>query len=154
MAFQSHLLCPLRSYRLVNPPYWQLTIHLLMRVTISSGGSRISPRRGCQLPKGGANIRFCQNFPKTAWNRKNLDPQVGGRASPAPPLDPPLISLVTCSKLRYYLMHRKWKLQQYVSMVTTPRRGCSDSVAQRLSNKVSYCNKVNSGLFCRYPDLA
>ena len=33
---------------------------------ITSGGSRISPRRGRQLPGGGANIRFCQNFPKTA----------------------------------------------------------------------------------------
>ena len=31
----------------------------------SNGRSRISPRRGRQLP-GGANIRFCQNFPKTA----------------------------------------------------------------------------------------
>ena len=38
-----------------------------------SGGSRISPRRGRQLP-GGANIRFCHIFPKTAWNWKNLGP--------------------------------------------------------------------------------
>ena len=40
-----------------------------------SGGSRISPRRGRQLPRGGANIRFCQIFPKTAWNWKNLAPR-------------------------------------------------------------------------------
>ena len=33
-----------------------------------SGGSRISPRRGRQLPRGCANIRFCQISPKTAWN--------------------------------------------------------------------------------------
>ena len=33
---------------------------------VSSGGSRISPRRGRQLSRGGANIRFCQIFPKTA----------------------------------------------------------------------------------------
>ena len=49
-------------------------------LSVTSGGSRISPRRGRQLSRGGANIRFCQIFPKTAWNWKNLDPQ-GGRAS-------------------------------------------------------------------------
>ena len=31
-----------------------------------SGGSRISPRTGCQLSGAGANIRFSQIFPKTA----------------------------------------------------------------------------------------
>ena len=44
-----------------------------------SGGSRISPRRGRQLPGGGApTYDFAKNFPKTAWNLKNLDPG-GGR---------------------------------------------------------------------------
>ena len=43
--------------------------------------------RGAKSP-GGADIRFCQIFPKTAWNWKNLDPQ--GGASVAPPLDTPL----------------------------------------------------------------
>ena len=48
-----------------------------------SGGSRISPKRGLQLPGGGgANIRFCQNFPKTAWNWKNLDPGGGAPVHP------------------------------------------------------------------------
>ena len=28
---------------------------------------------GANSPGGGANIRFCQIFPKTAWNWKNLD---------------------------------------------------------------------------------
>ena len=28
--------------------------------------------------RGGANIRICQIFPKTAWNWKNLDPGRGG----------------------------------------------------------------------------
>ena len=41
--------------------------------TESSGGSRITPRWGANFP-GGANIWFCQIFPKTAWNWKNLDP--------------------------------------------------------------------------------
>ena len=45
--------------------------------TMTSGGSRI-------VPRWGANIRFCQIFPKTAWNWKNLDPW--GRAHPSRPL--------------------------------------------------------------------
>ena len=36
------------------------------KTIVTSGGSRISPRRGHQLPGGGANIRFCHIFPKTA----------------------------------------------------------------------------------------
>ena len=35
---------------------------------------------GANSPWGGANIRFCQIFPKAAWNWKNLDPR-GGAAS-------------------------------------------------------------------------
>ena len=60
--------------------------------TRSSGRSRISPRRGRQLPRGGANIRFWQIFPKNAWNWKNLGP--GGGCPSCPPLDPPLRSVV------------------------------------------------------------
>ena len=40
---------------------------------VCCGESRISPRWGHQLSRG-TNIRFCQIFPKTAWNWKNLDP--------------------------------------------------------------------------------
>ena len=47
------------------------------------------PEEGAPTPRGGANIQFCQIFPKTARNWKNLDPR--GRASLAPPLDPPLL---------------------------------------------------------------
>ena len=63
-----------------------------------SGGSRIFPRGMRQLPKvllffistiRGPNIRFCQIFPKTAWNWKNLDPE-GARVPRAHLLDPPL----------------------------------------------------------------
>ena len=61
----------------------------------TSGGSRISPRRGCQLPRGGANIRFCQIFPKTAWNWKNLDPRGGGGTCPKfYYVDPPLHTIL------------------------------------------------------------
>ena len=39
---------------------------------------------------GGTNIRFCQNFPKTSWNWKNLDPR--GDARPKfYYVDPPLL---------------------------------------------------------------
>ena len=43
---------------------------------------------GGREPSRGAWTR--QIFPKTAWNRKNLDAQ-GGRASLTPPLDPPML---------------------------------------------------------------
>ena len=63
-------------------------------IYVVSGGSRISPRRGRQLPRGGANIRFCQIFQKTAWNWKNLDPQ-GGTLPKFYYVDPPLVVFVT-----------------------------------------------------------
>ena len=47
--------------------------------TIYSGVSRISQRRGRQLSGGGGDTQFCQMFPKTAWNWKNLD---AGRVHP------------------------------------------------------------------------
>ena len=45
--------------------------------------------RGANPLGGGANLRFCQQFPKTAWNCENFGPWGG-----APPLDPPLILAV------------------------------------------------------------
>ena len=45
----------------------------------------------CQPSGGrGANIRFCQIFPKTAWNWKNLDPR---RGVPCAPLRPTTVQL-------------------------------------------------------------
>ena len=49
---------------------------------IYSGGSRISPRRGRQLP-GGANIRFCQIFPKLQEIERIWTPS--GARVPRPP---------------------------------------------------------------------
>ena len=47
------------------------------------------PRGGGANSPGGTNIRFWQNFPKTAWNWKNLDPR--GDARPKfYYVDPPL----------------------------------------------------------------
>ena len=52
-----------------------------------SGGSRFTRRGGANPPEGDINIRFCQIFPKTAWNWKNLDPRRGVGVSLArPPL--------------------------------------------------------------------
>ena len=44
------------------------------------------PEEGRQLPggRGGGNKQFCQIFPKTAWNRKNLDPGRRGGVPCAP----------------------------------------------------------------------
>ena len=53
-----------------------------------SGGSRISPRWGCQLSRGHANIRFCQIFPKNYLKLKEFGPR--GARPPRPPFDPPL----------------------------------------------------------------
>ena len=53
------------------------------------------PEEGAPTPRGGTNIRFCQIFPKTAWNWKNLDPGGGGGARPKfYYVDLPLISVV------------------------------------------------------------
>ena len=71
------------------------------RIPRRSGGSRIFPRGGVN-PPGGAWTR--QIFPKTAWNRKNLDAQ-GGRASLTPPLDPPMRRL----RFYYYLAYQSQK---------------------------------------------
>ena len=49
------------------------------------------PREGCANPQGwGANLLFGQNFPKTAWKWKNLEPEGGGMRPWRPPLDPPM----------------------------------------------------------------
>ena len=46
----------------------------LMVSSCVAGVVRIFPRWGRQASReGGGNIRFCQIFPKTAWNLKNLD---------------------------------------------------------------------------------
>ena len=69
-----------------NWKYWNWKLMKRRKQCHNSGGSRIFPRGGVN-PPGGAWTR--QIFPKTAWNRKNLDAQ-GGRASLTPPLDPPM----------------------------------------------------------------
>ena len=51
---------------------------------IKSGADPGFPVGGGADPLGGANIRFCQIFPKTAWNQENFGPW-GGRAPGRPP---------------------------------------------------------------------
>ena len=61
------------------------------RSSLGSGGSRISPRRGRQLPGGGGRQHtILLNFPKNCMKLKEFGPQLGG-ASVAPPLDPQLL---------------------------------------------------------------
>ena len=56
-----------------------------------SGGSRISPRRGRQLPRGGAPTYDFANFPKNCMKLKEFGPP-GGRARPKfYYVDPPLL---------------------------------------------------------------
>ena len=68
-----------------------------------SGGSRISPRRGRQLPRGGANIRNCQISEKLHEIERIWTPG-GARVPRAPPLDPPMpvrLSSSTSFSLRF-----------------------------------------------------
>ena len=60
--------------------------HPAMNSDQSSGGSRIYPRGGAPTPKVGARTYFVGR--KLHENERILAP--GGRASLAPPLDPPL----------------------------------------------------------------
>ena len=64
------------EYRKVSTSF---CLHVISQLHVPSGGSRIFSMLGRQHSGGRTNIRFCQNFPKTAWNLKNLDP--GGDAS-------------------------------------------------------------------------
>ena len=51
------------------------------------------PKEGAPTPRrGGANIRFCQIFPKTAWIERIWTPR--GARVPCAPLDPPLAMLI------------------------------------------------------------
>ena len=57
------------------------------KVSFSVEDSGFLQGGGANSPgEGGSNIRFCQIFPKTAWNWKNLDPPGGGARVPRTPL--------------------------------------------------------------------
>ena len=65
---------------------WPIVLSVFMwnwsRSTVADPGF---PRGGgANSPGGCTNIRFCWNFPKTAWNWKNLDPR--GMRIPCDPL--------------------------------------------------------------------
>ena len=66
----------------------------MVTIMITSGGSRFSPRRGRQLPKGeGRQHTILPYFPKNCMKLKEFWPR---GASLAPPLDPPLITVFVC----------------------------------------------------------
>ena len=66
--------------------HWQLKL-LVSPIVQLSGGSRISPRRGCQLPRGVPTYDFAILSQKLHKIERIWVP---GGASLAPPLDPPL----------------------------------------------------------------
>ena len=55
-----------------------------------SGGSRISPRRGRQLPRGGRQHTILPNFPKNCMKLKEFGPPGGGARPKFYYVDPPL----------------------------------------------------------------
>ena len=59
-----------------------------MQSSRCSGGSRISPRWGCQ-PSGGHQHKILPNFPKNCMKFKEFGPREGANV-PHAPLDPPL----------------------------------------------------------------
>ena len=66
--------------------YYKPTIFACMQNQYFSVADLGFPRGGGANPpgKGVADKRFCQIFPKTAWNWKNLDPKEGARVFRAP----------------------------------------------------------------------
>ena len=78
-----------------------------------SGGSRISPRRGRQLPRGAPTYDFAKFSQKLHEIERIWAPR-GGRASLAPPLDPPL-EIMAWKPGNYYVP--SWKLTGSVNGV-------------------------------------
>ena len=60
-----------------------------------SGGSRISPRRGCQLPGGAPTYEFAKFSQKLHEIERIWTPGGGARVPRAPPLDPPMVNYTT-----------------------------------------------------------
>ena len=85
------MLVLVRQWRIQHfPDYlaWSL-LETTWKWRISRGGSRIPCRRGRRPSREVANIQFCQNVQKTAWNWEIFEPCGGGGARGSP-LDPPL----------------------------------------------------------------
>ena len=71
--------CKLNGYTVLCRTFHTARSQIQIQI-LTSGGSRIPPRWGCQLPGGVPTYDFVKKFANTAWNWKNLDPR-GGRAS-------------------------------------------------------------------------
>ena len=71
------------------------TIYAMSTFAVSSGeNARISPRGANSPGGGGANIQFCQIFPKTALEIERIW-VLGGAGAPHASLDPPLVILTS-----------------------------------------------------------
>ena len=95
-----------RSRCTPSPPVPYPTDQILLN---SSGGSRISPRRGRQLSGEVPTYDFAKFSQKTVWNWKNLGPQ-GGVHQKFKNVDPPLNIFQTCWRpLSWELLDRLLK---------------------------------------------
>ena len=86
---------------------WFLKLYFTRHIFIFQWRIQDFPQGGRQLPKLLLSFTF---LPKTAWKWKNLDPQ-GGRASLAPPLDPPMSlnqAQYTVQEEHSVLTEQKW----------------------------------------------
>ena len=105
-----------------DPVFLRVVFRIHCQKSMSSVADLGCPRGGgANSPGGGgANIRFCQNFSKTAWNWKNLDPKGGARPK-FYYVDPPLVILTTnfmpnkqkvktCRKSMRWLVNRKYEI--------------------------------------------
>ena len=81
-----------------------------------SGGSRISPRRGRQLPRGAPTYDFA-TFSQKLHEIERIWTSRGGRASLTPPLDPPL--RMTHHQIQLY-GYSRFTLMQFVFGVKDP----------------------------------
>ena len=82
------------------------------------------PQGGAPTPQGGANIPFCQIFPKTAWNWKNLGARGGGR-----PCTPPK-SATGYPLLTAHIRSMGKVISSQASVILSTGEGCIQDVTQ------------------------
>ena len=73
--------------------------------SLTSGGSRISQRRGRQSQGGGAKLLFDQKFCKICMKMKEFGPRGGGARPWRPPLDPPMLTIPISKNILLLQIH-------------------------------------------------
>ena len=82
-TFRKQLVC---MQKMSYSGLWSVSISVVI-----SGGSRISSRRGRQLPRGGRQHTILPNFPKNCMKLKEFGPPGGGARPKFYYVDPPLV---------------------------------------------------------------